>query len=171
MAGSAYVGLMAASNGPETALVAVAVRDLPAGMQLQDGDIRLAEVVVADPQRYVQAADVGGSLVQRVGKSELIPISAISDAAPQSRLVAIPIDLDRLPPNVDRGALVDVWRSEAGSGTPVLEGASVVSVTDPEEWSGATATVVLAVDTDEVALLLAATRAGAVDITGYQAAS
>jgi hypothetical protein len=46
----------------------------------------------------------------------------------------------------------------------------VMSVTDPEQWAGATATVVLAVGPGDVPGLLAAARSGAVDLTGYGSA-
>jgi len=167
MAVSAYAGLMLTGDGQDAVRVAVAARDLPAGMQLQEDDYTLEWAVVADPDRYLHQP-AAGTLSRSVGRGELIPAAAIGGGAgDQQRLVAVPVDAERLPPTVQRGARVDVWL--AGTGSPVLAGASVVDVADPEEWTGATATVVLAVDPDAVADLLAATRAGAVDITGYEA--
>ncbi len=168
MAASAYGGLLLIEGGEERDLVAVAARDLPAGMALQPQDFTLQPVAVGEPQRYLQQEPAAGTLTRAVGAGELIPAAAISEgAAPQRRLVAVPVEAQRLPPVVDRGALVDVW---AGGGGPVLTGVTVVSVGDPREWAGSTATVVLAVAPDGVADLLAATRAGPVDMTGYEAA-
>jgi hypothetical protein len=147
-------------------VVAVATRDLPAGIALQDGDLALEPVVVADPGRYLGEATAVGSLTRPIGKGELIPAGAVADQRPQYRTIAVPIDLERLPPNLQRGAQVDLWSPH--SGTAVLIGATVLSVTDPEQWAGATATVVIAVPPADVPAVLAATRAGPVDLTGYE---
>jgi hypothetical protein len=168
MAASAYGGVTLLDAGQDSALVAVAVRDLPAGIELQDGDFILQRVVVARPERYVDASTELGALVRPVGEGELIPLAAVADERPDSRMVAVPVDLERLPPGLDRGARVDVWA--VGATSPELVGASVMSVTDPEQWAGATATVVLAVGPGDVPGLLAAARSGAVDLTGYGSA-
>jgi len=162
---SAYLGLMLTSRGPQPVLVAVAARDLPAGVALQSDDVSLREVVLADPQRYLQSADVSGSLQTDIAEGELIPRRAVSPKDSQLRLVAVPVEAQRLPPGIGRGSLVDVW---ATGDRPVLQAVAVSGVTDPEQWAGATATVVLAVQQADVAALLAATRADTVDVTAYQ---
>ncbi len=169
MAGSAYAGLVLLNDAPEAVLVAVAARDLPAGIALQRDDFTLREAVVEQPGRYLQQEVPQGTLSRPVGEGELIPRSSVEQQAAPKRLVAVPIEVERFPPHVQRGSRVDVWR--AGGLQPVLRGAAVVSVADPDAWAGATTTVVLAVAEDDVAELLAATRAGPVDITGYQGPS
>lgn len=171
MAGSAYLGLLALDAGQDAVLVAVAARDLPAGIELHADDVTMQEVAGADPQHYFDQRGQlpAGSLAFPVAKGELLPRSAVSDESGRLRLVAVPIEAERLPPNIQRGAVVDVWAE--GADTAVLQGASVSSVSDPDQWAGASSTVVLAVDAEAVPGLLAATRAGAVDITGYQGTS
>jgi len=169
MAGSAFVGLAAMGAGPQTSLVAVAQHDLAVGVQLQPDDYALKEVVIGQPHRYVGDPDFTGSLAVPVGKGELIPRSALADdQAPSTRLVALAIEVERLPPDVGRGSKVDVWRTGPGTENPVLSGVDVASVTSPDQWAGATATVVLSVKKEKVAQLLEASRASAVDITMYQ---
>jgi hypothetical protein len=168
MAASAYGGLTLLESGQDSALVAVAARDLPAGIELQDGDFTLQRVRVAEPERYLGASATLGALARPVGRGELIPAGAVVDDRPDYRMVALPVEVERLTPGLDRGARVDVWA--LGQDAPVLAGATVLSVTDPEQWAGATATVVLAVDPGDVPPLLAATRSGAVDVTGYGSA-
>lgn len=168
MALSAYLGLVAVGGGPQTVTVAVATRDLPAGLDLQPDDVATREVVLDEPQRYLGASEAVGSLRAPVGQGELLPRSAVAPRVSALRVVAVPVDAQRLPPDIDRGALVDVW---AVGGQPVLEAVPVVGVSDPERWAGSTASVVLAVPPDDVAQLLAATRDTTVDITSYQEAS
>lgn len=167
MAASAYAGLVLLGGDDATSQVAVATRDLPAGIELADGDLALVPVVVAEPDRYLTEAAAEGSLTRPVGQGELIPVGAVADGRPEYRTIAVPVDLERLPPGLQRGARVDLWAS--GAGSAVLTGATVLSVTDPEQWAGATATVVIAVAPDDVPAVLAATRAGPVDLTGYEA--
>jgi hypothetical protein len=162
---SAYLGLVLTSQGPQPVLVAVAARDLPAGVALQPDDVSLREVVLAEPERYLATDDLAGNLNAPVAEGELIPRRAVSDQPPALRLVAVPVEAQRLPPDIARGSRVDVWST---GDLPVLQDAAVAGVSDPEQWSGATATVVLAVAQDQVAQLLAATRAGTVDVTAYQ---
>ncbi len=168
MAASAYAGLVLLGGEEPTALVAVATRDLPEGIELQEGDLALQPVVVSRPDRYLDQTLVDGSLTRPVGAGELIPAGAITDEGPEYRTIAVPVDLERLPPGLDRGAQVDLWAT--GSGAAVLTAATVLSVTDPEQWSGATASVVIAVAPEDVPSVLTATRAGPVDVTGYEAA-
>ncbi len=168
MAGSAYAGLALSGAGQDVALVAVAARDLPAGVRLQAQDVALQEVVVADPRRYLQEREPAGSLSVPVAAGELVPRSALSQGAPDQRLIALPVDVERLPPEVQRGSRVDVWAVAAAAQEPVLSGAVVAGVASPDEWSGASATVVLAVAQHEVAGVLSAARAGEVDVALYQ---
>lgn len=165
MAVSAYAGLMLLGDDEATVAVAVAARDLPAGIELQEGDLELAAVLVNEPHHYLGEASVAGTLTRPVGAGELVPAAALADAGSDYRTVAVPVDLERLPPGLARGARVDIW----SSGTAVLTSASVLNVSDPEQWTGATATVVIAVAPQDVPDVLAATRAGPVDITGYEA--
>lgn len=162
---SAYLGLVAFNGGPQPVTVAVAARDLPVGLDLQPGDVTLREVVIDEPERYVGAAEAVGSLRSPVGQGELLPRSAVAAQRSPLRVVAVPVDAQRLPPEIVRGDVVDVW---ASSEVPVLEGVAVAGVSDPENWAGATASVVLAVPRDAIPQLLAATRGGPVDITAYQ---
>jgi len=165
MAVSAYLGLAMTGNGPETELVAVAQRDLPAGIALQEGDVKLKQVLIGQPARYVRTAEAGGTLIVPLRQGELVPLSAVSEEPPKQRLVAVPVEAQRLPPDLARGALVDVWST---GDRPVLVGVGVDHVSDPEQWSGSTATVVLAVEKADVSALLAAARGGTVDLTVYQ---
>lgn len=165
MAVSAYLGLLVVGQGQQPVLVAVAAHDLPAGLDLQPDDVVMREVVVDELQRYVTEAQPTGSLQAAVGQGELLPRSAVAEHASELRQVAVPVDAERLPPDIGRGSLVDVW----GAGDqPVLAKAAVVSVADPQRWAGATASLVLAVPPQDVPVLLAATRDAAVDITLYQ---
>lgn len=164
MALSAYLGLLLTSGGQAT-LVAVAARDLPAGVTLEPGDLELKEAVLAEPSRYLTAEAPTGTLSAPVAKGELVPKRVVAEGPPPLRLVAVPVAVDRLPTGLARGSRVDVW---SDGRLPVLQAVPVSAVTDPERWSAGTATVVLAVEGADVPTLLQAVRSSEVDVTAYQ---
>jgi hypothetical protein len=167
MALSVVVAVRVTATPEEGTALVAATRDLPAGAVLQDDD--LTDVVVAglDGGSYLLAVaeGVGRQLAQPVAAGQVIPAAALESPA-AARLVAVPIDLDRLSGLVQRGASVDVWATqrEGGAAALVLSGALVDEVTVDSDWGGATGTAVLRVSPAEVSALVSASRGGDIDL-------
>ena len=153
--------------------------DLAAGTTLQAADLRLVEVRLdAVGTNYVRAADAdpaGRVLSRPVTSGELLPVAALqpADAATMSA-VTVPVERFHYPSGLDRGQLVDVYvtaktASGTGQGAPERVLADVlVSGVDRDGSrfgsAGSVAGVVLSVDPDDVGRLVAAVRAGALDL-------
>jgi len=165
MAASAYAGLVLVGGDDDTRLVAVAARDLPAGLEVQAGDVVMAEVPADRWAEYLAEVPPSSELSRPVGAGEFIPRDAVVGAEDGQRLVAVPVALERMPPELERGTQIDVWSADGVE--PVLHRANVVRVARPDEWSGATATIVVSVAAGDVSGLLRAIRGGSVDVTAY----
>ena len=153
--------------------------DLAAGTTLQAEDLRLVEVRLdAVGVSYIRAtdADPTGRLLSRaVTAGELLPTAALQSAdAATLRAVTVPVERFHYPSGLDRGQQVDVYvttksASGLGQGAPerVLAGVLVAGVDrDGSRFgsAGSVAGVVLSVDPEDVGRLVAAVRAGALDL-------
>ena len=148
--------------------------------------------------RYVRAADpdpVGAVLSRALASGELLPVAALrtGDAA-ATRQVTVPVERFHYPAGLDRGQLVDVYLTvKAGSGSgsatgsgPATGSASGAPAGEPSRVlagvlvaavdrdgtrfgsAGNVTGVVLSVAPDDVERLVAAVRAGALDLVTGQ---
>lgn len=160
---------------------------LEPGDPLGTADVTAVEVRLDSPQRYLSSipTDGSGRVVREVRDGELIPRSAVGNAAAlQVRAIAVPVT-GASAATLERGSSVDVWVSERQSdatGTTsykapqrLLERVSVASVpSNGGGLSGATGdpAVQVMVPQDQVAALLAAMNSGGkVDLVPVSAGS
>lgn len=159
---------------PETAVQMWSVsRDLPAGTVLEPSD--LVSVTMPQPiESYLPSTDVvvGQRLAQPLVAGELLHSSVIAQqrVAPATRLVTIPVDALHAPTDLERGHRVDVWS------TPVIE--SVISAPQlvlsnlfvsqvpsvDERGISSSLGITLEVPVEAVGAVIAALRAGEVDV-------
>lgn len=160
---------------------------LEPGDPLGTADVKAVEVRLDSPQRYLSSipTDGSGRVVREVRAGELIPRTAVGNAAAlQVRAIAVPVT-GASAATLERGSSVDVWVSERQSdatGTTsykapqrLLERVSVASVpSSGGGLSGATGdpAVQVMVPQDQVAALLAAMNSGGkVDLVPVSAGS
>lgn len=137
------IGARVVAAGNRTSPVWTAARDLAAGTVLTETDLRPAEVNLGDTGGlYLTPAGdspVGLVLGDRVAAGALVPHAAV-ESVPDSRLVAIGVDPDRIPPGVAHGSVVDLYLTRekntgAADGGPTTElvgrGLTVQAVTAP----------------------------------------
>lgn len=165
---SALLGALLLTQDQDAVTVLRATRDLAAGATVSDAEpVQLPRSAVADA--YLSAAESPtGSLMRPIRAGELIPRAALTTNAPPMRGVTVPVDPLHAPPSLLPGDAVDVWASAEGDGlavpTLVLAHAVVSGVADVDVGLGGEIGVVLEVAPDRVADVVAATRAGAVDL-------
>ncbi|MDQ4039354.1 MAG: SAF domain-containing protein [Actinomycetota bacterium] len=111
-------------------VVWAAESDLAAGTILADGDLRAVPVSLAEagPAYMLSSTDpVGRALRSPISTGELLPRSALAET---STLVdiALPIAAGFVPPNLQRGQLVDVYAIDA---TPTATAPSVPDRPEP----------------------------------------
>lgn len=160
---------------------------LEPGDLLGKGDVTAVEVRLDSPQRYLSTipTDGSGRVVREVRAGELIPRTAVGNAAAlQVRAIAVPVT-GASAATLERGSSVDVWVSERESDATgvtsykapqrLLERVSVASVpSSGSGLSGATGdpAVQVMVPQDQVAALLAAMNSGGkVDLVPVSAGS
>jgi hypothetical protein len=165
--------------------VYVARHDLVPGERLSADDLAVGRVRLAsDSSFYIGAgsAPVGYVVSRFVGAHELVPAAALASgpAAPDSRLVTVPVQPGHLPPALGRGSVVDVYltpKAGAGVATPtpvlVLASAPVQSRDGGARGFGgeSTLSVVLAVPADHVADLVRAVESGTIDLVAVPPAA
>jgi hypothetical protein len=178
---SVVVGSRVVAGAERTTAVWAVRRDLAAGTTIQADDLEQHEVrLPGGLDRYVAVADpdpAGRVLTRGVSAHELLPVAALGESGPTRREVTLDVAVGHLPPGLEHGALVEVWttpsaESAASSGAPpapvrVLGAAPVAGVDDEGGGlgaSGATVAVVLSVDADDVAAVVAAARSGDIDL-------
>lgn len=176
---AAVVGGVLAGAGQETVVVWRASSDLAVGSVPRD--VIAVEVPrgVAD-EVYARPGDnLDGVLRWPVAAGELLPRTAIRAADPEpTRRVTVPVDPMHAPTALLAGDLVDVWsvpRVEDGTAdggpTLVLAGARVAVVaSDAAGFTGEFA-VVLDVPVADVPVVVAAGRAGLIDLVAVPGTS
>lgn len=173
MCGSVLIGARLLASDEDVVVVLQASRDLSTGTALATPDavqpVAVPRALVGD--RYVPADGLpeAARIAQPVRAGELVPVGALSLGADVDlRTVTVPVDPLHAPPGLLPGDRVDVWSSpkdaEAGKPTLVLSAASVHSVPGGDVGLGGEIGVVLSVSADEVGTVVAATRAGQVDL-------
>jgi hypothetical protein len=165
--------------GHETA-VYEANHPLVPGEHVAAGDLGVGHVRFDGQGGHYVAADgpapIGYVVTRYVGAHELVPLAALSAAAPtvaDSRFVTVPVEPGHLPDDLGHGDLVDVYlTAKPGSGAavpaPVLVAAAVpVDSADSgaRAFSGtATEAVVLSVPSDSVRSVVHAVESGTIDL-------
>lgn len=182
VAACVVVGARVVDAADDSIGVWVAAQDLGAGDTLD------ADALVSRRVRFEDDAAARGylrtddplppelSLLRPVGAGELLPRSALGDAA-AAGVVEVPVGVapGRVPGSVGQGSVVDVWVAGAGqeSASParlVLDDVVVLDAPPVSEGFGSTGerTLVLAVEdhqADRLPRALAAAAAGAVFVT------
>jgi len=116
VAGSVVLGARLLAVADDTVGVWAVARDLPAGAQLDTGDLERRQIRFPDADTadgYLAARDdlpSGATLNRPVSAGELLPRSAFAEDFGQD-LVEVPVSVfsDDLPATVRQGSVVDVW--------------------------------------------------------------
>jgi hypothetical protein len=162
-----FIGARLFAGEDDRTLVWAATGDMAAGAS--PSQIELVPVALGSAQSMYLGPDQQptGQLLIPVSRGSLIPRDALSSGVPDGRLryVTVSVEPASAPPQIAAGHLVDVWATgESGVSTLVLDQVVVDEVAGEPGGVRTAITVVLQVVTTEVAPLLAATRAGAVDL-------
>jgi hypothetical protein len=136
-------------------------------------DLRPVTVSLGDAgDGYLSAHDVAtGRMLWPVAAGELIPRRAViaGDLA-GARLVTVPVDPLRLPPDVMPGDRVDVWSTTGDRADVVLipqlivPSVTVASISEDTVGIGGQVAVVLTLAEADVAEVVAASRGGSLDL-------
>ncbi len=190
---SVVVGARVLSSADRSSLVWAAARDLTAGSQLQEGDLRAVRVRLfeqsGDYVRASAAAPVGYVVRRGIGAGELLPRRALTrpEKDVDFRYVTVPVAVGHFPTGLLRDQQVDVWLTpepagQKGAGaSPApdarglrLEGAqqvlsSVVVLAGPARdgdfaSTGAAVAISLQVRPADVAKLMSAMSLGRIDL-------
>jgi hypothetical protein len=176
---SVVVGARMVSAAGATTRVYAATTELAAGSQLAPGDVTTVRTrLFANGRNYVDAggpSPVGRVLLRPVGRGELLPVGAVADlsATPATRLVTVPLSRLHVPPDVEHGALVDVFATYVDAGQPsrtaaLLRQALVERSIRPGTGAlSATTTdtgLVLRLRSDQVNALVAAVQTAKIDV-------
>ena len=170
--GSVVLGTRVVAAADESVLVWAAAADLPAGTTLTSADIRLVGVRLDDGvDRYVGTAGespAGRTLAAPISAGELLPVSALAQAAVNQRLVTLPVDALHLPPGLGRGEQVDIYVTpqpeEGGDPALVLPAAVVSDVVAEAGFAAGQTAVVVEVDAADAGVVVGAVRSGDVDV-------
>ena len=161
------------------ASVYVAAHDLVPGQHVGAGDLTVSHVRLRGQSGlYIAAGSsppVGYVVTRFVGAHELVPVTALAGgpAATHSRLVTVPVQPGHLSDALARGDVVDVYLTDkAAAGQTVPPPVLVLSGVPVESRSGGTRTfsassaysVVLAVPTNKVSVLVHAVESGTIDL-------
>ena len=170
--GSATIGARLIASASHRVPAVVAVNSLAAGSTLTAEDLEIVSVAIPDSVLVSSSTDalVGKVLAQPLISGALVPPGAVADStAFSTRTIALPVRAGHLP-NVDRGALVDVWVTPSldgvatpGPATRIVSDALVANVPvdiDPTSDSR----ISLQVPSDSVQSLVQAMRDGLIDI-------
>lgn len=176
--GAMFAGAHLLSSDGDDITVWQATRDLPGGAVI--ADLRPVTVSLGDAgDDYLTADEVArGRMLWPVAAGELIPRRAVvADDLAGARLVTVPVDPLRLPPDVMPGDRVDVW-STPGERTDVVQvpqlivpGVTVASIAEDTVGIGGQIAVVLTLAEADVAEIVAASRGGGLDLVSVPLSS
>ncbi|MBM3668402.1 MAG: hypothetical protein FJW97_00095 [Actinobacteria bacterium] len=176
--GAMFAGAHLLSSDGDDVTVWQATRDLPEGAVI--ADLRPVTVSLGDAgDDYLAANDVvTGRMLWPVSAGELIPRRAVvaGDLA-GARLVTMPVDPLRLPPDLMPGDRVDVWATPSERAEALLvpqlivPGVTVASISEDTVGIGGQIAVVLTVAEADVAEVVAASRGGGLDLVSVPLSS
>lgn len=176
---SVVIGSRVLAGADRSDRVYATTRNIAAGTALQESDLRVVRVRLIEGQAgYLSAAGpkpAGYVLDRAVGADELLPRRALrSGAAPDVRLVAVPVAAHHYPAGLAHGDLVDVYLTAKpvtgrAPAVPalVLGGVPVDTVNGAAQGRLATtgdAGIVLRVPAPDVGRVVAAAQGGALDV-------
>jgi hypothetical protein len=178
---SVVVGARVFVGAAHTVAVWQAVADLAPGEQLTASMVQPVEVSLGAAQQfYVSAAHplpVGYVVVRPVGRDELLPFAALAPAgaSPDTRTVAVPVQVGHFDPGLGAGQVVDVYAtprtaggsSASGPSRLVLAGATVSGRSGGSAaftGDGSTVTVLLVVPAADVVTLVGAVESANIDL-------
>jgi hypothetical protein len=173
-----FAGAHLLSSDGDSVTVWQATRDLPDGAMV--ADLRPVTVALGEASDDYLAADqpVSGRMLWPVAAGELVPRRAVVPGElAGARLVTVPVDPLRLPPDVLSGDRVDVWSTsgERADMLPVPElivpGVTIASISEDTVGIGGQIAVVLTLAEPDVARVVAASRAGSLDLVSVPLAS
>jgi len=171
-----FTGAHLLSSDSASVTVWQASRDLPSGAVV--ADLRPVTVTLgAASEDYLPADEaVSGRILWPVAAGELVPRRAVvSGELSDARLVTIPVEPLRLPPEVMPGDRVDVWATPGDTGISIPElivpDASIASVARENVGIGGQIAVVLTLAESDVAKVVAASRSGTLDLVAVPLAS
>lgn len=179
LAGSAALGAWALRSDEATVTVWRATRDLSVGAPAVALEPVQLDAALAAAGYLGPADDLSGVLRWPVAAGELLPRGSVASAqAASTRRVTVPVDPLHAPVGLQAGDLVDAWvtpRSDAGAVTVdaglVLSGVAVAAVSADGLGLGGELGIVLDVPEAEVPRLVAAARAGLLDLVAVPAGS
>ncbi len=153
---SVVLGALVVSNADDTVGVYAARDTIMAGDTLDDDAVTVVQVRIDDVDRRYVPAERGLDdqvAIRMVPAGELLPLSAVGDAATVDRRpVAIPLG-GGAPEGLGRGSLVDVWiaaETEQGDFEPPVKALVSAEVSAVSEAGGGLA----ALETTTVSVLL-----------------
>ena len=124
VAGSVVLGARVLGAADDTVQVWAVAEDLGAGDEVGAEDLVATAVLFGDEgglDRYVEVDEqlpAGLTLTRALGEGELLPRSAMGDAAEAGMVqIAVAVDDVRVPSGVGAGSVVDVYLLSGGSAT------------------------------------------------------
>ena len=151
-----------------------AAQDLPAGIALTADDFEVSVVDLPRGSTYLDTLPDGTLVLAQTLRAGEFVSAADFVAGPVAdvRLVTVPVDLLHAPLSLAAGARVDVWATASSEGAVpalVLQDALVAATSVEADNAMGQLGVVLEVPTVDAAAVVAATRAGAVDLVALPA--
>lgn len=129
--GSVLLGARVVAAADATVPVWAATGDLAAGTELTAGDLVSMDVRLddaADAYLSASTSPEGRSLSRAVREGELVPLTALEDAAELVQ-VALPVQAGFAPPGLARGQVVDVYAvADPAAGATGIADGSVTAV-------------------------------------------
>lgn len=167
--GSVLLGARIVSAADATVPVWAAAADLAAGTQLTAEDLVAVDVrldATADVYLSAGTRPEGRVLARAVRAGELLPRSTLEEPADQVQL-ALPVQAGYVPPNLERGQVVDVYAvADPAAGAVGLADGSVTLVVRNATVQAITGRVdgVLSTPTTAVQVVVAVPAGGADDV-------
>ncbi len=139
---ASVAGVLGIVSSADASVSVLAARgDLAPGDRIDDDDLIVTSVRLADSDLYLLPGDVpdaGFVVTKAVAEGELVPASAVGSTA-GTRFASIVVTVNgQLPGAVETGATVDLWAARKGElssfGAPsvIVSGATVVRVIEAE---------------------------------------
>ena len=109
------VGSRVIAASARTTPIWAAARVLSAGTVVAQGDLEPVDVNLGESgSRYVSAGSdpVGRAVNSEIKPGELVPAAALGES-PSGRILVIPVPVDKFPPGVDHGSVIDLYLTDA----------------------------------------------------------
>lgn len=163
------LAIAGATSPAEFSTYLVAKRDLTAGIKLQRSDFETIQLVSStNLQPYEITIDqvIGKQLQVNIQAAELIATNALQIGQPSRQELTVSFDQRWLPPDLNRGDLVDLWviaQDAAGNASDLARLAIsrlVIATVSTDKSIGAEAAITFYLDSGQVSEMLNATAFG-----------